>query len=449
MNDRVGGSGPVARLYAVASVLVLALAAQLHLGAALRTRVDTPIRADAAEYTSYAYNLRWHGVYSRQPTWHSEWRGELQPDAVRQPGYALVLALLIGETVDAAFVLRVVMLQALLSVLLVGLSQILAKPVVGRWPALVVALLVALTPQLVTSTTYVLTETLYATVFTAFLCLLSALLRRRDAGPWLALACGLLLGASALVRPTSNYLPLVVLPFAFLAGGWRHATALALGVVLAFGPWILRNLATLGRSSDPTLAIATLQHGSYPNFMYDGREETYGYPYRFDPRTPEIVTDFGSVTAHIANEFARQPWTMTRWYLLQKPLFFLGWEPIQGAGDVFVYPVLRSPYLDEALFRVTRDLMHWLHVPLMALSLGGALLGFAHALRYRFAVGTPRLVGGLAAVFLAVLGLHMVGAPFPRYSVPFRPLMYTLGAWVLVSLAARCSSGLGSPGKST
>jgi len=433
MNEGFGAARTRRLLALLAIVGVLAIAAYLHFGAVLRTQVYIPLMADAGEYVSYAYNLQNHDTYSRQPSWTQGWSGIIKPDGVRQPGYPLFLSTLLGERVDDAFVLRVTMVQALLSVGYVFLAFQLARSFFSLVPSLLISLLVAITPQLVTSTTYVLTETLYTFLFTAFLLALVCLLRGHRTYWWLAALTGLLLGLSALVRPTSIYLPLVLVPMLVMFDKRvRRSAWLVLGFVVAYGPWVAWNQMELGRSSDPTLSIATLQHGSYPNFMYEGRPESYGYPYMFDPRTPEIVRSTGTVMAHIASEFRREPVAMLRWYLIQKPICFVSWEPIQGAGDVFVYPVVRSPYVGEAFFGVSRSLMKALHVPLMFLGMIGSVFVVAYAIRERFAPGRARMLGALGVLFLAIVGLHVIGAPFPRYSLPFRPMLLIFAASLCV-----------------
>ena len=41
----------------------------------------------------------------------------------------------------------------------------------------------------------------------------------------------------------------------------------------------------------------------------------------------------------------------------------------------------------------------------------------------------------LALTFIYVIGIHMIGAPFPRYIIPFLPIIYLLGLsvpWALL-----------------
>jgi hypothetical protein len=40
----------------------------------------------------------------------------------------------------------------------------------------------------------------------------------------------------------------------------------------------------------------------------------------------------------------------------------------------------------------------------------------------------------LAIVFAVIIVMHLVGAPYPRYGIPFRPLVYLLGIAMLHGL---------------
>ena len=121
---------------------------------------------------------------------------------------------------------------------------------------------------------------------------------------------------------------------------------------------------------------------------------------------------------------------MLSWYLIEKPLYFYWWEPIQGMGDVFIYQVRTSPYFSSPEFTATKAVMQLLHWPLVALGFVGLFLPWLR----------PRLMGQadwqvtalrlLSVLMVFVLAVHMIGAPYPRYSVPFRPL-----TWLFAVLA--------------
>lgn len=414
--------------------LVLAVATHLLVGAAFFTEVAPPIRADAVDYVAYAYNVKTHGVYSNQPSWVAGWQGEVKPDAKRPPGYPLLLAIFLDGAPTNLFVIRVMLFQALLGVLLVALTFALARTVLGFGPAIAVALLVALTPQLVTQATYLLTEVPFAVCVTAGM-LAVALGTRGHIGSMFFLA-GVAFGLSALIRPTLIYMPVVLLPVVWFVTR-RPAPALALVAAFALVqiPWLVRNERVLGRMNDPTLSIATLHHGSYPDFEYQDDPATLGFPYQFDPATPEIIRSYSSVLAHIGDGFVQRPVRMLVWYLVEKPIYFVAWNPIQGVGDIFVFPVTKSPYLDRPEFQLSRDLMYLLHWPLMLAGYLGAILVWFR----RGGVGPPDAQVALrllSAIFAFVLAVHIAGAPFPRYSVPFRPLQYLFAAYAVMWLHA-------------
>jgi hypothetical protein len=80
----------------------------------------------------------------------------------------------------------------------------------------------------------------------------------------------------------------------------------------------------------PGLLIATIQHGMYPDFMYQGRPESHGVPYRFDPDTARIASSLHSVLAELARRASGEPAKYLRWYLLGKPLAPVA--VVRGAG---------------------------------------------------------------------------------------------------------------------
>ena len=422
------------RLIAVALFVLAAIAAHLHLRAVLETQVVEPIRADARDYFAGAVNLMKYGVYSQTVMKDGT---PPPPDAIRTPGYSMMLVPLLGDgdITVGDFLKRATLLNALLGVLLVPLSWWLARKVVGPMPALAVAALVAITPQLVTSSTYLLTEVTFAfATVVAVIALAACVERPRPA--WVPFAAGLAVGIATLVRPTLQFLPIAFLLFACamrsVPDRKRVALLVVLGFAIPFGAWTARNLATLGRASDPTITIGTIHHGSYPGFMYRDDPATYGYPYRADPDTPRIIESTGTVLAHVADQFREQPLRMLSWYLVEKPFHLVAWEPIQGMGDVFVYEVQRSPYFSRPEFVATKQLMRAIHWPLMLLGYAGALLVWLPVASRVLGEPAARVARLLSVVLAYVVAIHMVGAPFPRYSVPFRPLQYALAVAAVV-----------------
>ncbi len=416
-------------------IVVLAVAAHLRLRAAFETLVWPPLQGDSVRYVSAAYNLSTFRVFSQSLTWDKATATTPVSDAVLSPGYPALLALFLDSRPDNSFLRRVLVLQALIGTLAVGLTYTFASQVLPRFMALVVTALVAITPQLVSLGTSLLTETLFTLTVVIFLC---ALVRaaRRESVVWYLIA-GLALGLTALVRPTLQYLPLLLVPvIAWLStrNRWKNAGALLLGCVLMFGPWLVRNQLTTGVVGDSTLMTSTLLHGSYPDFMYQGRMESLGFPYRFDPEAADIKSPSQSLQ-RIGHNLEADPVGTLRWYLLAKPLRFYDWAFIEGAGDIFINSFKASPYLSRSEFIFTRALMYLVHWPLVILSFAGIALAGFFAIRRRDD-GRSRAMGLLAVVIVFVMGLHVIGLPLGRYSVPFRPLTFVLALYAL-DLAAR------------
>lgn len=416
-------------VFALLACVILA-GGHLRLQSAIHTVIEAPLRADAGHYFRYAQNLVTHGIYSLGPVGSDP----PAPDAVRSPGYPLFLAPFVrSDAREATVLLRIHLVQALLGTLAIGLAFLAARGPCGDWGALAVATLVAASPHLVVMNSYVLSEALFAFLLAASVALAAHLgAGNRNA---LAMAAGVFIGLAALTRPWLQYFVPVLWLWAWLGRppplNASRTLLLTLGFLLVFGPWVGRNLATLGAASDPRLTINGLHHGMYPDFTYAGDPATFGYPYRFDPESERISASVGATLTAIAGRFAEAPATHLRWYLLGKPLTLFSWSTIQGAGDVFVYTPAASPYFGEGAFRLSHRAMKALHAPLMALAAAGALfawLPLARRCTTPPALFTIRFAAVLYGYFVAV---HLVTAPFPRYAVPMRPIGYLLAIFTL------------------
>ena len=75
-------------------------------------------------------------------------------------------------------------------------------------------------------------------------------------------------------------------------------------------------------------------------------------------------------------------------------------------------------------------ILHW---PLMLLGLLGAATAWVKP--HWIATNEASINGArfISAVVAYAIALHMVGTPFPRYGIPFRPLLYILAVSVLVA----------------
>ena len=429
-------------LLAVAGItLVVAIAAGLRLGAANGSVVVEPLRADAREYFLYAYNLRLHGVYSRSDAALRAPPGTPIADGFRPPGYPLFLAAWVDGPPEPGMLHEVLLAQAVLGVLTVVFTWAACRCWMPVPAALLAALLTALSPHLVNSGIYLLTESLFTLLLAAALWLAS-----RGVGEgtgWNGLLLGLLFGLASLVRSgLLLFAPLTALLLLALLG-WRRGARVALLLMVGFAavqlPWALRNLDV--DSGGHELLLTTALAGMYPNFMYRDDPVTYGYAYRFDPQAESYRHDAGALLGEFAPRFREQPAAHLRWFVLVKPMVLWSWDIVQGQGGAFVYETTESPYYHPGPFAWSYRLMQLLHWPLVLLGAAGTVLAWRPSSARLVAPGALFGLRLAAALLIYFLVLHVLLAPYPRYSVPLRPMLYSL-AMLAVWRGWRASRGL-------
>jgi 4-amino-4-deoxy-L-arabinose transferase-like glycosyltransferase len=395
----------------------------------LETRVRHPLQQDALDYFSYAYNLRHHKIYSKEFLQPPDSNPQLSPDALRTPGYPLFLAVMVNSPPTRYLIKKIAFWQMVVSMLTIVLAFFLFRRFLLPAATMLAAIFLALSPHLIIFNNYILTETLFC--FSLVLTGLAAWGFAKRPSVWLAALLGGVMGLATLVRPSLQFFPLVAAILVFAGGGLPKkpvvVPAMLLGFVVIISPWYIRNMVTLGRLSDQTLMINFLHHGLYPDFKYKQIPASHSIPYRFDPRSPEIRKDLSSVVNEIKNRFRSEPRQHLKWYLFKKPLIFWSWDTLQGHGDTVVYYLSQNPYTYRRFFQWTHKAMHLLHLPLIFLSLAGSLLVWL----------APRSIGGdrvsmfiarfVSALMLYYTLIHIIGAPFPRYSVPLRPFQYAMG----------------------
>jgi hypothetical protein len=233
------------------------------------------IQADAIGYDRLALNLAaGHGFSLREAEPYT-------PDNLRTPGYPLTVA-----AVYAAFGHRpdlVLLLQAVMGALTVGLAYGLGRLLGGAGAGLGAAALLAASPLPITYSAVLWAETEYTLAFTLSLILSLLMLRNRQPG-WV-IAGAVAAGLAALIHPRSVYVP-YLFALALAAGGlalWRRrfpgeagaaAARPGLGAALARAglyllvfqlvllPWRLRNAAVFG--------VANLTSGAGLNLLQYG-----------------------------------------------------------------------------------------------------------------------------------------------------------------------------------
>ncbi len=298
--------------------------------------------------------------------------------------------------------------------------------------------LVAISPHLVVMENYLLTETLYTFFVVVAIGAGAVAVCRGHTLRGLAWATGAggALALCSLVRPTLEHILLLLIIGTWVVPNLRTYRKSALygmvAFVLVMAPWWVRNLEVIGRISDNSLMIHTLHHGSYPGFMYNDDPKTLGYPYRFDPHAQESEASLGAVLSNIVHKFAAEPVKYLDWYLVEKVKFFFNWDIVDGFGDIFTYPELQTPYYSNKLFLLTVSLMFGLHWFLVITGLLGSALAWTKFAELATQGWKIQAMRWLSLIILYAIGVHLIGAPFPRYSIPFRPLLYILAAFAVL-----------------
>ena len=101
---------------------------------------------------------------------------------------------------------------------------------------------------------------------------------------------------------------------------------------------------------------------------------------------------------------------------------------------MFEYPVLRSPWMTNNAFIIVTSFMWAAYTPLIAFGVAGTFVTFLPRTRALFGKSRADGIRFLALLHLFVIGVHVAGAPFARYSVPFRPVTFFLAVFLLVWL---------------
>jgi len=419
-------------------VFIFFLGVFLRFATADGTVVDHPVRNDGRDYIAYAWNLKSFDVYSKNFTAVDQPDAAApQSDAYRPPGYPLMLRALLRDRVDPDFWMRTVHVQAWIAVLTLVCSLWLAIALVGTWGGLLVGLLVAISPHQSIYVPYFLTETLYGALLMVALgfsvgSLKSASWKWRSV---CAAVAGLSFAAMCLVRPTINqWIPtlLFLLLVPRVRRFHREILICSLAFFLAMAPWWIRNVNSTHEMSDAGQMRATVQQGSYPDLMYRGDPATLGYPYFYDSSSAQSASSWLNVFSDLRAKFASEPLTMLKWYAVGKTAYFFHWSPPDGWHDMFTYPVWRSPWLTNPFFILITVVVRALYVPLIVCGLLGTFIAFLPSTSVCFSARNTDGIRFLALLHIFVIGVHVVGAPFARYSVPFRPLTFLLAIFFLL-----------------
>lgn len=407
------------------------------------TEIVDLLNGDAGQYVDYAYNLAHHNTFSKEASLTPT------PDSFRSPGFPLLMAasFIIGGN---NFELWTIFFQALLSSLLIPLTYLLARLFLPRWGVFLTMLLVALSPHLITMTSYLLSETLFSfTILAAFTCYVYAC---KQEILLLFILAGLLFGFSYLTNEASLFVPPILALVTYISlqnetsitADFQRLKRLMIVGVLVFlifpTGWLLRNTLNVPASSPNSTgrALATLSHGAYPDFIYNDPAYKY-FPYMDDPEQLEFSSSLKSFRRIFWRRFKERPLRYISWYLLEKPYHLWTWKMTQGTGDLYVYEVSESLFTKSAIANYLKTLMEILHYSWMVL----CVLGFFALFRRANKSSRNLPVVLIFTVIIYVTVVYTIFAPWSRYAVPFRPFFYGMGTWTLWFFLSRMNTGTG------
>ncbi len=436
-SRQVGHESNVRASYRTVLLLALIVAAAIGLRGILVISTDHShlLRADAYEYYRYALNLKHCGVYS--PSVESiltECEQTPVADNHRPPGFPLLILPFAEWPPTLAMMRDIQWVQVTLGAFCVVLTFLTFRKL-GQGIAFGSAILVAISPHMVVASLNFLTENLFSLTLVVFLLTCA----RWNDKPTLprATAIGIALALPLLVRPTTVFLILGVVPFCLWSTKKQRAkTAVAIlgAFCLCFGPWYAISNFILPDRNVPSLALMSIHNGTYVDLTVGGDPNLRGEPHNHDPTFKERDT-LPKVVSYLFKRVSEDPYTYIRWYLIGKPIMYFRWDVVAGFGDVFVYPVEYHGYSSNYWLHLSHLLMWNLHWTLTAFAVIGCVLAW---LPKRFVSNrneTTVFISRIAALIIAYfIAAHIVGTPLPRYAVPIRPLMFALACWSAATL---------------
>jgi hypothetical protein len=123
---------------------------------------------------------------------------------------------------------------------------------------------------------------------------------------------------------------------------------------------------------------------------------------------------------------------MMKWYFLGKPPYLWQFSNIDGVGDVFVYPIIATPFTSNPVFGLTHDAMRIMQWPIVLLAAVGSILvwlpgcaGFVAESR-----GLALRAGSLLLIFLTVATIPLNDPA--RFAVPVYPALFLMALVPLV-----------------
>ena len=134
----------------------------------------------------------------------------------------------------------------------------------------------------------------------------------------------------------------------------------------------------------------------------------------------------------ITSRFVGDPATYSRWYFLQKPMRLWQWT-ILGDMDIYVYPVLKSPFHTQSFYRAVISICSSINTLLMGVAFSFVFIFAVGGIRHGFQIQELSLII-VTLVFVYATFLHTILTPDPRYAVPYRPFEILIALTLLSSI---------------
>ena len=424
------------------AILMLVLLAGMAFRITLieQTQLDTDLRADAVQYFLYSFNLSNSGTYSDSADYYQD-KKTVSPDGKRPPLFPILASLWIDkgttEEIHAALYLNL-WLQC---VGLLLFSLLLCR-LWNHYLALIPITLIWFNPHIANTVVYFLTESLFLALLVISLYFINAF--EHEKNRLFLIISGLFIGLAAITRGTMEYYWVFFLLMCLLYGfkDWKKWLSFALPCLLPVVIWKIRNYLMVP-DEDNVRIIATLYHGSFPDFMYKNKPETYAYPYKADPMQNYAMASLGNTLALIWHRFVEEPAAYLAWYGFGKLQAFWQWSTVQGANEIFIYPAVRSPYYNSGLFSLTASISYYVHYPMVILGLMGTC--FAQFKLFKKQLSVFSVYGFSSLLVLYACLLHIIAAPFPRYSIPFKPMLMVMACYCAITIINLAISKLKKP----
>jgi hypothetical protein len=358
------------------------------------------------------------------------------------------------------FLIHVLRVQAVMGAFVAVLAFLTARLCLSFGWAVLVGALTAINPHLIALDGFLLTESLFTLLLMLGIFILT--LAWRSDRVALTLIGGILLAASAEVRAVSLFLIFFLAPAFLLVRGrpplsintrWaRHLMAIALCFLVVF--LLHREFVKLTVTHETgVLAKITDTVSVQPVREVPRKYVVIQSPWTYLKTAVHPPKWFVDRSSHVHSinrdpnwkvktevEFSEDYMAYIKWILVGKIVVSWHFDNTYN-GDVYIYPMVRRGFDENAILYFTHAFMRAAHWPLFLMSIAAPVLLFVLWRRGALpARALPILIPALAFIyFLAVLWLL---SWLPRYTIPVRPISYILAAYTLSLISTAFSSVL-------